>query len=72
MAKWIKHDGKGMPVDGDTLVFIRQRCGFESTRVTAAIFWKAGYDNWTRATKKFSGYDIIAYRVHTPAPVGAA
>jgi hypothetical protein len=72
MVEWIKHNGKGMPVDGDTPVYVRQRCGFESTRVAPAVFWKAGYDNWIRASKKFSGYDIIAYRIHKPAPAGAA
>ena len=27
---WIKHDGKGMPVDGDTLVCVRWADGFAS------------------------------------------
>lgn len=60
MSDWIKHDGKGCPVDGDVLVLIQYRDGGIDADVAVYFslrnFWK----------HKNSGFDIIAYQVITP------
>lgn len=61
-SEWIEHDGKGMPVDGDTIVCIRMRDGDETPASwnTAAEEWI-----WTWGERDRTG-DIIAYRVVKP------
>lgn len=50
MSEWIKHDGKGMPVDGDTLVLLRFLDGYceeaKGDEPNRADFWAQGDDDW--------------------------
>lgn len=62
MTDWIKHDGKGMPVDGMTSVDVRFKSGTE--RTGRARRWNTRYSQWRHYG---DGFDIVAYRVHTPA-----
>lgn len=67
MTDWIKHDGKGMPVDGNTLVTVRFRDGREEKEHLNAFWWSpiaGSRDHWTHTGHPA---DIIAYRVHTPS-----
>lgn len=68
MIDWIKHDGKGMPVDRDTIVSIRVRGGEETP---AKWNTKASEWNWRWADDRSEEWaktgDILAYRVHTTA-----
>lgn len=67
MSEWIDHDGKGMPVDGDTIVSIRIRSGEETPAK-----WNTRAKDWAwrwadeRSAASFKSGDILAYRVHTP------
>lgn len=63
---WIEHDGKGMPVYGDTPVQVRQRDGWTCGNYVNASYWAVSHDNWTHDGKR-QMYDIVAYRLHTPA-----
>lgn len=67
MSEWIEHDGKGMPVDGDKLVEVRQRDGWESGRPVKASYWTISHDNWTHDHSR-QAYDIVAYRVQDTPP----
>lgn len=77
MSNWIEHDGKGMPVDGETLVHVRFPDGYEDTVSTEgealqpspANYWSTSW-SWTNTTPL--NVEIIAYRVHTPASEVAA
>jgi len=70
---WIEHDGKGMPVYGDVLVYVRFPDGYEDTadkdgqplEPSHADEWG---DNWTWPAGHPTFADIVAYRLHTPAP----
>jgi hypothetical protein len=55
-ADWIEHDGKGMPVDGETLVQFRNAIGEELLGKAHNLEWVHGLDT-----------DIIAYRVYRRA-----
>lgn len=65
---WIKHDGKGMPVDGDVLVLCRFRDGEDEVsfgwKPSKASYWHhscKGLSNWVHELP--SSADIIAYRI---------
>lgn len=63
---FIEHDGKGMPVDGKTLVHVRFVDGREDKDAMMASWWSpiaGSRDHWTR-----SGHDadITHYSVVTP------
>lgn len=61
---WIEHDGKGMPVDGDTIVAIRCRDGVEFMSHPASDFLGDGNGSkgdWWK--KRFLDVDIVAYKV---------
>lgn len=61
---WVEHDGKGMPVDGDTIVAIRCRDGVEAMSYPASDFLgdKHGFKgDWWR--NQGLGVDIVAYKV---------
>ena len=65
---WIEHDGSGMPVPGDTLVYVKCGDGYDDSDCESperADFWH-DYEypensSWLRT----EGYDynIVAYRV---------
>lgn len=56
---WIEHDGKGMPVDGETLVNVRLRDGIEfDDGQTLASDWGLC---WRHDPEHRN--DIIAYRI---------
>ena len=61
---WVEHDGKGMPVDGDTLVVVWCRDGVCSGALPASDFLGDGAgakgDWWIH---QGSDYDIISYKV---------
>lgn len=65
MSEWIEHDGKGMPVPGDTQVELRFRDG--DTRTGTAGFWDDGGDDGTqwRFLASDPDFDIVAYRIIT-------
>lgn len=68
MSEWIEHDGKGMPVDGDTLVYVKFSDGDDDSkckRPMTASYWR---HNWNRPEAPFHGSDIVAYRIHEPTP----
>ncbi|MFK3847903.1 hypothetical protein ACI2J5_00185 [Agrobacterium pusense] len=62
---WIKHDGKRMPVDGETLVNVLYRDGFEATRKAIFLQGTAGDDvsDWVWPASEDDQFDIVAYRV---------
>jgi len=68
MKEWIDYDGEEsegvIPVSGDTLVFVRFRCGAEEEDSSPAHFFSWGVNN--------RSYDIVAYalekREEEPAP----
>lgn len=74
MSDYIDHDGKGMPVDGDTLVFIKQAGGYcdEDNHAVgiAAKFWHNPDEeevpedsNWFWPANGPTDFHIIAYKV---------
>ena len=67
MGEWIEHDGKGMPVDGDTLVLVKFRDSSPHYSVDGserkASFWhhdNPKFSNWSNLD---APADIIAYRI---------
>jgi len=62
---WIEHDGKGLPVPGDTLVLVKYRngVGTGSRPPSRAYRWGHGEvdSNWNHEYP--TGSDIIAYKV---------
>lgn len=69
---WVEHDGNGMPIDGSSVVQIRQRDGWVSGGGGKnASFWKIANDCWSHSSgngrgRNLSSYDIVAYRVVKP------
>lgn len=69
MSKWIEHDGSGMPIPGNTLVYVRLKNGFDDSFCEKP--WRAHtwhdpeplHSNWHAE----AGNDqIVAYRVVQP------
>lgn len=64
---WIEHDGSGMPVSGDTLVYIRDSTGFDDSFCTEpmrADWWHEddpNFDSWTDNGE--GNVYIVAYKV---------
>ncbi len=64
---WIEHDGSGMPVPGDTLVYTRHSNGFDDSfcvEPMRADWWhedEPESDSWSIN----DGVYIVAYRVVT-------
>jgi len=70
ISGWIEHDGKGMPVDGGTLVDIRFDDGDVNFAVKASeltLDYAGVPDDWWKH-EGCEGEHIVAYRLHTPAP----
>lgn len=65
MDGWIEHDGKGMPVDGETMVSVRFREKGERGSAPAR-FWDRCNPSCWRHTGEETELDIIAYRVVSP------
>lgn len=66
---WVEHDGKGMPVDGGTLVDIRFDDGDVNFAVKASeltLDYAGVPDDWWKH-EGCEGEHIVAYRLHTPA-----
>ena len=69
-SEWIEHDGKGMPVDGETIVRVRLGNGWKEPATfehwTAAAWHEpATSSNWT--CHEYSPDDaIVAYQIATP------
>lgn len=69
MSEWIKHDGKGMPVDGDTLVDVLHADSTPTLRIFAREAIndddRYGFDWWShRDTMKGHEYGYIThYRI---------
>lgn len=59
-----EHDGKGMPVDGKTIVSVKHQSGAETGCFPASDFYGEGEgmggDWWTHQDEWF---DIVAYKV---------
>lgn len=70
MTDWIEHDGSGMPVPGDTLVYTRHSDGFDDSFCsypTEASFWDGPFpelSSWLKSDDD-DAY-IAAYRIVTP------
>ncbi|MDX1222723.1 hypothetical protein GOL85_13420 [Sinorhizobium medicae] len=63
-GEWIEHDGKGMPVDGETPVVLRFRDG--DMRIGKAGHWHGcgeGDDTQWVFSDWDPDFDIVAYRV---------
>lgn len=64
--EWVEHDGSGMPVPGDTLVYVRTRSGFDDSNLPAPVkanFWREDDRkdcNWCHESEDDQ---IIAYRI---------
>lgn len=58
---WIRYDGKGMPVSGDTEVWVKFHDGHVIDQALSADHWF-----WDKG----KGKDIIAYRLDKPAKAG--
>jgi len=57
---WIAHDGKGMPVSGETYVATAFRDGTKDPCKLAG-FWANGSENWW--FHRNCDYDILAYKI---------
>lgn len=71
-SEWIEHDGKGMPVDGNTLLDIEFADG-TTVSGTKARTWgaEAGVDsNWFIPADGYDGSRIRSYRIHKPSSQG--
>lgn len=78
MTDWIEHDGKGMPVNGEEFVDVKFRDGEIFGTFVEARVWHATdpshlqeESNWIFSDPEDDN-DIVAYRVHSVAPAGAA
>lgn len=63
---WIEHDGKGMPVDGESKVYVKCRDGWSDdirTILLPAKYWHNDDPELSMWVHKESDYDIVAYRV---------
>lgn len=63
-SEWIEHDGKGMPVDGETVVFVKFGDGGEDWRHNKASFWHDGnprYSFWVWNHDRPGSLEIEAY-----------
>lgn len=69
MTDWIKHDGKGMPVDAETIVMFEVRSGHKSF-----LGQRAGLLAWRHGDFGHEGSDIVKYRIveNLSAPETAA
>lgn len=68
MNEWIKHDGKGMPVDGNTLVKVKFGDGTSFEKVFLAEYWHDPNDiessSWFWADSNESAWcEIAEYKV---------
>lgn len=63
MTEWIKHEGKGMPVDGATKVELKFRDG--DTRIGTAGFWHDEDCSQWIFDREDPDFDIVAYRLHS-------
>lgn len=61
MSDWIEHDGKEMPVPGDTVVDVRFRDGTEMHDTYPCMS-----DSWKHI---WGDADIIAYRLSEVPPI---
>lgn len=61
MSDWIEHDGKGMPVEGNSFVSVR----FYDGCIDGEPYWKAKnwYENWFWDTAQNCSANIVAYKV---------
>lgn len=69
-SEWIEHDGKGMPVDGETIVRVRWGDGCEepldNANWTAAAWHEPETSsNWT-CHEYSPDVAIVAYQIATP------
>lgn len=71
VGEWIEHDGKGMPLSGDTFVLCRfndgseeDRCDFDFT--DQASYWNDEKDIANAWIRNDSGLFITAYRIVNP------
>lgn len=60
MSDWIKHDGKGMPVSGDTIVDFKRRIHTEPETACGPGEYRAGDLRWMHADRLS---DITHYRI---------
>lgn len=63
MGNWIAHDGQGMPVSGDTLVYTRHSNGFDDLNPTRADFWHDENKHCSHWHDTGDGLYIEAYKV---------
>lgn len=71
MSDWIEHDGKAMPVDDETLVYVRFPDGYEDTvsyegeplQPSPANYWS---DSWVWSRPGPLNVEIVAYRICKP------
>lgn len=67
MTDWIEHDGSGMPVPGDTLVYARHSNGFDDSfckNPTQADYWhEEGYGsswvNYSNDEPYITSYKVV-------------
>ncbi|WP_460231515.1 hypothetical protein [Agrobacterium radiobacter] len=69
-ADWIKHDGKSIPVNGDTIVEVRMASGFEYDADFASNWLEreGSKSNWHHDLGCPHPCDIVAYRIVTNSP----
>lgn len=64
---WIKHDGRGLPIEGSTIVFVRWRDGKDDSHEAqgeTAESWTRGKCNWwlwSEGSK--NALDIVAFKI---------
>lgn len=69
-SEWIEHDGKGMPVNKNTIV--RVRTGDDWEEPLDGILWPAGHWGTNLKTSNWTCQDynpnaaIVAYQIATP------
>jgi len=66
-GEWIKHDGKGMPVDGELFVDVRYLVGTERSSVQAKWLHASGgpLSDWIWPVPD-DEFNIISYRIVEP------
>lgn len=66
MADWIEHDGNSMPVDGETLVYVKFADGMSDTHCRSPLpaqYWDGESPAQSNWFKNGMCADIVAYMV---------
>lgn len=62
--EWTQHDGGERPIDGDAIVNVRLRTGFEYQAEARRLLWKYGSPIWENYGERIPAeYEIVSYQL---------